>query len=265
MRHLPNFAWHAGGRSGGDLGNNGKWFVNRGSERLLQHYRAGLNAIPLIEAYRANPDDAFLLHTAMGAMTGGYGSISYHNSSRGAVSMGFHTAPFVLDYDPHSGDYGLGFFGVTLEAASYLTRDPLLPFGWACFMCNIGADTNSAVVSFAPGDGYHVRAYLEPLGLFLVAETGAFSAFRLDVSNKNLRIDFAPALAAPAAPGGVHASRPFSFLRLRAEKPAAGRRPGGAWVVKDSSGAVVPVVRGAFQFAPNPNDSAGTTVTLTWV
>ena len=52
MRLLPNWAWHGGATSQGDLGNNGKWFINRGGERILQHYRAGLNNIPIIEGYR---------------------------------------------------------------------------------------------------------------------------------------------------------------------------------------------------------------------
>ena len=54
----------------GDLGNNGKWFINKGVERGLMHYRAGLNMIPLIEAYRRNPDDHLLLEISMGAITG---------------------------------------------------------------------------------------------------------------------------------------------------------------------------------------------------
>lgn len=49
MRLIPNWAWHGGARSLADLGNNGKWFVNRGVERLLMHYRAGLNNIPIME------------------------------------------------------------------------------------------------------------------------------------------------------------------------------------------------------------------------
>eukprot|EP00959_Pyramimonas_sp_CCMP1952_P300739 6290766-Pyramimonas_sp.AAC.1 len=54
----------------GDLGNNGKWFVNKGVERGLMHYRAGLNMIPLMEAYRRDPDDHLLLEIGMGAITG---------------------------------------------------------------------------------------------------------------------------------------------------------------------------------------------------
>ena len=263
MRHLPNAWWHAGGRSGGDLGNNGKWFVNRGGERLLQHYRAGLNAIPIIEAFRANPDDAFLLYVAMGALTGAYGSIlpASHPTSPGAVSMGFHTVPFALEYDPRSGDFGLGFFGVSLEAGSYLVRDAQLPGGWACFMCNLGAASSGHAASFAPADGYHVRAYLEPLGLYLVAQTGAFAGFALDLGARTLRVDFAPAVAAPAAPA-PHPVAPFSALRLALTKTAAGR-PGGGWKVVDGGGAPVPVVRGAWQFAPT-GDNEMTSVTVSW-
>jgi hypothetical protein len=130
-------------------------------------------------------------------------------------------------------------------------------------MCNLGPSTGANAVSFSPGDGYHVRAFVEPLGLWLVAQTGAFSAFYLDLAARALRIEFAPALVAPAAPGGAHATRPFSWLRLKVAKPAAGR-PGSGWAVKDASGAQVPAVRGAFQFAPSANDNEGTTVTLNW-
>ena len=83
MRHSPTWAYSGGARSLGDLGNNGcvprggartaragerpRWrvcpsppprarprsliFVNRGGERVLMHYRAGLNAIPVHEQY----------------------------------------------------------------------------------------------------------------------------------------------------------------------------------------------------------------------
>ena len=68
----------------------GKWFVNRGTERVLQHYRAGLNAIVTAEAYMFNPDDALLLDVATGAQAGQLANIA----PDGAVSMGFHSFPF---------------------------------------------------------------------------------------------------------------------------------------------------------------------------
>ena len=41
--------------------------------------------------------------------------------------MMFHAVPHLLDFDPHSGDYGLGFFGNALESGAYYVRDPALP------------------------------------------------------------------------------------------------------------------------------------------
>ena len=66
----------------------GKWFVNRGVERGAMHYRAGLNMIPLIEAYRADPDDHLLLEVAMGALTGQMASID--DAGAGTWFGGWH-------------------------------------------------------------------------------------------------------------------------------------------------------------------------------
>lgn len=49
--------------------------------------------------------------------------------------MMLHMLPHVLDFDPHSGDFGLGFFGHTLEAAAYLVDRPDL--GLNCFLCTL--------------------------------------------------------------------------------------------------------------------------------
>ena len=56
--------------SWGDAGNNAKWLPNFGTGwgRAGRCYRSGLNMIPLIEWYRAHPDDSALLQIAMGAI-----------------------------------------------------------------------------------------------------------------------------------------------------------------------------------------------------
>ena len=41
--------------------------ANFGTERLLHHYGSPLNAIPLLDAYRANPDDLYLLEIGISA------------------------------------------------------------------------------------------------------------------------------------------------------------------------------------------------------
>eukprot|EP00965_Chrysotila_dentata_P046046 1530218-Pleurochrysis_carterae.AAC.1 len=64
--------------------------------------------IPLIEWYRAFPDEIFVLEIAMGAITGQMANV---DAATGAPSMMFHAVPHMLEFDPHSGDFGLGFFG----------------------------------------------------------------------------------------------------------------------------------------------------------
>ena len=116
MRSSATWAYNGGSRSWGDLGNNGLWQVTSGTgfeTRGNFHYRSGLNAIPLLEWYRQNPDDVFLLEPGLGAVAGQMASIDEH----GAPSMMLHMEPHILDYDPHSGDYGLGFFGCSLQAS----------------------------------------------------------------------------------------------------------------------------------------------------
>ena len=133
---------------------------------MLMHYRAGLNNIPIVEAYQANPDDYFLLETGMGALTGQLANIDV----TGATSMGFHSYPFVLDYDPRSGDYGCGFFGITTEAVSTVTLHSV--YGWQCFLCNVGPGTTPTSVSYAVADSYHVRSFIEPIGILITAMAG---------------------------------------------------------------------------------------------
>merc|ERR1711972_959686 len=112
--------------------------------------------IPLIEWYRSNPDDFFLLEVSMGAQAGQLANID----ETGAPSMMLHMLPHVLDYDPHSGDFGLGFFGHTLEAGAYLVRHKEL--GDLCFLCDLIEDVNGTL-TIRPRDSYEQRVYLEPL------------------------------------------------------------------------------------------------------
>jgi hypothetical protein len=254
MRLLPNWAWHGGATSQGDLGTNGKWFVTRGGERILQHYRAGLNNIPVLEGYRYNPDDFFLIEVGMGALTGQLANID----ANGATSMGFHSSPFMNEFDPRSGDYGCGFFGITTEAGSFLVSHPTK--GWLCYLCNTAAGSTPTYVSFTAVDSYRVRSFLEPLGVQLTAEAGNLQSIALDLAAKKVTITFAPATSSPAS-ARDHAAAPFSNLRLKVDKTAA-QRPGSNFALADGSGNNVPVVRGAFQFAPAA--TGATTATLTW-
>ena len=208
--------------------------------------------------------------------------------------MLFHAFPHVMAHDAYSGDYGLGFFGLSLEAGATLVLHPAL--GPLCYLCDLApqpqptaatataetatatAETAAATATAAaaaaaaaaaetawfPGDGpevytvlprdaYRQRVYLEPLGLFLRADTGTFASVTLDRAARRVRVAFAPPAATAA---GV---RTYEVLRLRADKTARpeARRPGanfrlvsplgvtrarGAWELPGAEGAVLAVL-----------------------
>ena len=108
--------------------------------------------IPLMEWYRTHPDDIFLLEVtmspppprlfrwcawcawcpmvrmsahgaprpaqvSMGAIAGQLTNIN----KDGATSMMWHAMPYIMDFDPHSGDYGPSF-AYSLPVRSFHTR-----------------------------------------------------------------------------------------------------------------------------------------------
>ena len=209
--------------------------------------------------------------------------------------MLFHAFPHVMAHDAYSGDYGLGFFGLSLEAGATLVLHPAL--GPLCYLCDLAPQPTAAAATAAtsaaaetatatatataattaaaaaaaaaetawlPGDGpevytvlprdaYRQRVYLEPLGLFLRADTGTFASVTLDRAARRVRVAFAPPAATAA---GV---RTYDVLRLRADKTARpeARRPGanfrlvsplgvtrarGAWELPGAEGAVLAVL-----------------------
>lgn len=244
MRSSPTWPYHGGSRSWGDLGNNGKWMASAGSgfeTRGNFHYRAGLNSIPLLEWYRRFPDELFVLEVGLGAVAGTLMNVD----GRGAPSMMLHMLPHVLDYDPRSGDFGLGFFGHSLEAAAYLVFDEanfLVP-RWLCYLCDfLGTKPTAgaaltAPVSIAPRDSYMQRVFLEPLALYIVLDTGAFAAVRLDMGSRRISIEFLPA----------EPSESFRVRRVRLQKTApAATRPGTGFTPLGMSES--DMVRGAFEF-----------------
>eukprot|EP01084_Bolivina_argentea_P028655 53226_1 len=195
MKSSGTWAYHGGSRSWGDLGNNGKWMVSSGTAcnfetRGNMHYRSGLNMIPLIEWYRSNPDDFFLLEISMGAQAGQLVNIE---PGSGAPSMMLHMLPHILDYDPHSGDFGLGFFGHTLETGAYYVNHP--SYGNLCYQCEIIADSNS-IITFEIMDSYHIRVFIEPLAMYIRLDTGTIHSISMNVNAKtvtvNMDIDSAP-------------------------------------------------------------------------
>ena len=53
-----------------------------------------------------------------------------------------------MDWDPHSGDYGLGFFGNALESGAYFVEHPRL--GPLCFLCTAEEDQAEGLTTITP-------------------------------------------------------------------------------------------------------------------
>ena len=252
MRSSPTWAYHGGTRSWGDLGNNGKWMVSHSTASNFEtrgnmHYRAGLNMIPLIEWFRANPDEYFLLEIAMGAQAGQLMSV---DPDTGAPSMMLHMLPHINEYDPHSGDFGLGFFGHTLEAGAYFVHHETL--GPVCFLCDIvesGNASSSTSSSFVTRDSYRQRVFLEPLSLLLEADTGIIESVRLDMAGKQVTVTFAP------PPAGT-SSLSFNLRRLRVTKTSKHR---GDLTFTLTGPSDAKLRRGAYEFAAAEPDA-----TISW-
>ena len=165
----------------------------------------------------------------MGAIGGQMTNI---DPATGATSMMFHATPHMLTHDPHSGDYGLGFFGNSLESGSYFVLDKAL--GPLCFLCDLTSSTANAASHhhIVPKDAYRIAVYLEPLGLYLTSQCGTFSAVAVGMgSARDLSVTFAP------SPHCKH-------LRLCLSKTATAR-PGSGFAVKGAA-----LVRGAYQIEP---------------
>jgi len=228
MRASATWAYNGGSRSWGDIGNNGKYLATFGTgvqDRGQMHYRSGLNMIPLIEWYRANPDDHLLLEISMGAITGQMANID----DDGATSMMWHASPHMMSFDPHSGDYGLGFFGNALESGAYLVQSPSL--GWLCYLCDTSNVHQAAgALLLTPKDGFRINFFIEPLALYMQAECGTLSSLKFDPTARRIDVNFT-------------ADPPCHTLRLRLTKTSSAR-PGDHFGVLSPK---APLIRGAFQ------------------
>ena len=263
MRNSPTWAYHGGARSWGDIGNNGKYLATYGTgvaDRGQMHYRSGLNMIPLIEWYRRHPEEGtFLLEISMGAISGQMTNI---DPKSGASSMMFHATAHVMDHDPHTGDYGLGFFGNALESGSYFVHDGTSALGPLCFLCDLeearrddgsGYEAEASVApsyTIVPRDGFGIAVFIEPLGLYMTSQCGSIASVGLPAGSYRR-------VSATASGGGEgHALQarsltvtfetggPCEYFRLAMNKTAASR-PGSGFSVHGA-----PVVRGAFQIKP---------------
>ncbi len=153
---------------------------DRRLERQLHHYGSGLNAIPLLAAFREHPKDFYLLRVGYGGTMGALTDID----QEGFASAAFHAFPDMLKPDPYSGDYGPNFFGHAWNTATYLVDHA--DFGWVAFGGNVKLDRG--VVTLIPRDSFRSRIFIAPAGLWLTLDAGTFDSLEFDPSTRKVRV-----------------------------------------------------------------------------
>jgi hypothetical protein len=185
-------------------------------ERQLHHYGSGINALPVLSAFREQPEDFYLLRVGYGGMVGAIANID----QEGFASAAFHAFPDMLRPDPLSGDYGPNFLGNAMNTATYLVNHP--EFGWLSFGGNV--EVADGVVKLAPLDSFRGRLYVAPLGLWLTLDAGTFNSVEFDPKTGRLRLGLDPAddytpnarlhIQQPANLKGVGKYRPDAQLQV---------------------------------------------------
>jgi len=227
MPTIPSWGYNGSARRYWDFLYGGKY---PRLERQLHHYGSGINAIPVLDAYRRNPEDLYLLRIGYGGTMGAITNID----QEGFSSAAFHSYPDRMAFDPYTGDYGPTFFGHVWNAATYLVHDA--EFGWVGFGGNVRE--NRGEIEIEPRDSMRQRVYLAPLGLWLRLDAGQFKSVRMNLNTHAVSVVLEPGDAAtrkallrveqPASIAGVGTMQPV--LSLPMER--------GAYAVSLSDGAV---------------------------
>lgn len=198
---IPHWGYNGNARRYWDFLYGGKY---PRIERQIHHYGSTNNALPLFEAFRANPADLHLLRVAYGGLMGGITNIDRD----GFGSAAFHAWPDRMAWDPYTGDYGSGFFAHAYAAATYLVRDPV--FGWLGYGGNVR--TTADAVTIVPKDGARSRLFVAPAGLWITLEAGKIASARYQPSTGAVMLTLDPRTA----------TTPRALIRL--ERTVAGPR-----------------------------------------
>lgn len=165
MPTVPHWAYNGNARRYWDFKFGGK--ITR-FERMIHHYGSGLNAIPVLHAYRENPSDLYLLRVGYGGLMGSISTITMD----GFAPCAFHSFPSTLKNDGISGDYGTGFLGYALNTSTYVMKHD--EFGWLAFGGNCSKSGKWVKTDITTAS--KSRVYLSPVGLWLTLDAGQFKS-----------------------------------------------------------------------------------------
>eukprot|EP00900_Chrysochromulina_parva_P021260 jgi/Chrpa1/3768/Chrysochromulina_OHIO_Genome00018395-RA len=222
----PHWAYCGSARRWWDFTINGA--TMRGNERVMHHYAAALNSIPIFDHALRHPDDAWLWRLAACANGGTLTNIR----PDGSASMGWHGDPDLLSRDAYSADFGVGFYGHWKHAGSYLSCTSAV--GWLCVGCDLAsarpnealtlangsACTTATELRITPRDGFRRKLYLAPLGLLMQLDGATFDGvvLTLQPSPSTAVVRLKPALA----------SSTHTYLTLLADGDGAASAASGA-------------------------------------
>ena len=164
MPVIPHWAYNGNARRYWDFLYGGK--LSR-IERQIHHYGSGMNALPVLSAYRKNPNRFYLLQVGYGGRMGAIANIT----EEGFAPAAFHSFPQTLAIDGISGDYGPGFFGYAVNEAAYAILHPVL--GWLGFGTNVDEDSDS--VRFDLTTASKRQFYVAPEELWIQLDAGSIS------------------------------------------------------------------------------------------
>ncbi|KAJ3840807.1 hypothetical protein EV361DRAFT_936418 [Lentinula raphanica] len=203
-------------------------------ERQIHHYGSGLNALPLIENFEANPTDYYLLRAGFGGLSGPLSNID----EGGFASASFHSFADTMAWDAYSGDYGPNFSGHSMGMGTFIIDHP--DFGWQAFGGTVVATSPAVQVQIK--DSVRRRVFIAPLGALLSLDAGAFSTVSYNPSAKTVTVTIAPVAdgtsgAASAPIGRLVISQTASVAGVGLLKPTTSlATDAGAFVIPFTNG-----------------------------
>lgn len=182
MPAVPHWGYNGSARRYWDFVYGGK--LSR-IERQLHHYGSALNAIPVSDAFRDNPDDFYLLRVGHAGAMGALANIT----QEGFGPAAFHSYPSTLEIDGITGDYGSGFYGYAVNSGTYITVHP--EFGPVAFSGNLsqsGDWLNTQITSAGKS-----RVYLAQRRLWVTLDAGKVSALNYNRKTGEVQVMLEPA------------------------------------------------------------------------
>ncbi|KAI8176026.1 hypothetical protein K4K51_006969 [Colletotrichum sp. SAR 10_75] len=183
MPTVAHWGWNGNARRYWDFNYGAK---HAGTERQLHHYGSGLNSLPMLHYYERNPSDFNAIRVAFAGNTAPLSNID----EEGCPSAAFHSFPEHLEWDPYTGDYGLGFLGLGLGQTLYIVNTE--KYGEVVFGGNVVESTAISVVA-EPRDAVRRRVFVADLGLKISLSAGAIGTVTCDREGQTVKLSVSQA------------------------------------------------------------------------